>query len=40
MNLFSDLTGDDPLPARSIFDDEDILMSDLLKSANIPIKVK
>ena len=40
MDLFSGLMGDDPLPVRSIFDDEDILSNDLLNSVNIPIRVK
>jgi hypothetical protein len=40
MQLFSNLMGDDPLPARSILDDEDILLGDLRHMINIPIRVK
>ena len=32
--------GDDPLPVRSILDDEDILLGDLRHMINIPIRVK
>lgn len=40
MSLFSDLTKDNPSSVSNIFDDEDILISDLLNNANIPIRVK
>jgi hypothetical protein len=40
MSLFSDLMGDDPLPARSILDNEDVLLERLLNSINIPVRVK
>ena len=32
--------GDDPLPVRSILDDEDVLLERLLHSVNVPIRVK
>jgi hypothetical protein len=40
MDLFSGLMGDDPLPVRSILDDEDVLLERLLHSVNVPIRVK
>ena len=40
MDLFSGLIGDNPLPIRSILDDEDILLERLLHSVNVPIRVK
>ena len=40
MELFSNLMGDDPLPVRSILDNEDVLLERLLHSVNVPIRVK